>query len=138
MLLALTCPRGEFRHRLLSRCQNLGLSWTIGCSATASTPQRYEVAASDLDFIARRTPKCREVVKLLSQSMEAKLPFTTRIKIRFHYLICIWCYRYGKQLHALRKIASSLPEHVDDCSRETLPDSSKERMRQVLRETRRE
>jgi hypothetical protein len=91
-----------------------------------------------VDFIAKRTPKCREVVKLLSQSMEVKLPFTTRIKIRFHYLICIWCYRYGKQLHALRKIASSLPEHVDDCSRETLPDSSKERMRQVLRETRRE
>src|SRR5215469_16340368 len=90
------------------------------------------------DFIARCTPKCREVVKLLSQSMEAKLPFTTRIKIRFHYLICIWCYRYGKQLHALRKIASSLPGHVDDCSRETLPDSSKERMKQVLRETWRE
>jgi hypothetical protein len=86
-------------------------------------------------FIATRTPKCREVVKLLSQSMEVKLPVTTRIKIRFHYLICIWCYRYGKQLHALRKIASSLPEHVDDCSQETLPDSSKERMKQVLRET---
>src|SRR6516165_8759452 len=91
-----------------------------------------------VSFIATRTPKCQEVVKLLSQSMEVKLPVTTRIKIRFHYLICIWCYRYGKQLHALRKIASSLPEHVDDCSRETLPDSSKERMRQVLRETRHE
>jgi hypothetical protein len=91
-----------------------------------------------VSFIATRTPKCREVVKLLSQSMEVKLPVTTRIKIRFHYLICIWCYRYGKQLHALRKITSSLPEHVDDCSQETLPDSSKERMKQVLRETRHE
>jgi len=88
-----------------------------------------------VSFIAKRTPKCREVVRLLSQSMEAKLPVVTRIKIRFHYLICGWCYRYGKQLHALRKIASSLPEHVDDCSQETLPDSSKERMKQVLRET---
>src|ERR1700748_612404 len=77
-------------------------------------------------LIAKRTPKCREVVRLLSQSMEAKLLVTTRIKILFHYLICIWCYRYGKQLHALRKITSSLPEHVDDCSQETLPDSSKE------------
>src|SRR5215469_7773426 len=57
-----------------------------------------------VSFIATRTPKCREVVKLLSQSMEVKLPVTTRIKIRFHYLICIWCYRYGKQLHALRKL----------------------------------
>ena len=91
-----------------------------------------------VSFIAKRTPKCRGVVRLLSQSMEVKLPVVTRIKIRFHYLICIWCYRYGKQLQALRKIASSLPEHVDDCSQETLPHSSKERMKQVLRETRHE
>jgi hypothetical protein len=91
-----------------------------------------------VSFIAKNTPKCREVVKLLSQSMEVKLPVTTRIRIRFHYLICIWCHRYGKQLQALRKIASSLPEHVDDCSQETLPHSSKERMKQILRETRQE
>src|SRR3974377_740264 len=91
-----------------------------------------------VSFIAKRTPKCREVGRLLSQSMEEKLPVTTRIKIRFHYLICVWCYRYGEQLQVLRKIASSLPEHVDDCSQETLPDSSKERMKQVLRETWRE
>jgi hypothetical protein len=88
-----------------------------------------------VNFIAKHTPKCREVVKLLSQSMEVKLPVTTRIRIGFHYLICIWCYRYGKQLRALRKITSLLPEHVDDCSQEALPYSSKERIKQVLRET---
>jgi hypothetical protein len=33
--------------------------------------------------------------------MEVKLPLTTRIKIRFHYLICVWCQRYGEQLQAL-------------------------------------
>jgi hypothetical protein len=85
-----------------------------------------------VSFIAERTPKCREVVRLLSQSMEAKLPLSTRIKIRFHYLICVWCYRYRKQLRALRKIAASLPEHADECGRETLPYSSKERIRQAL------
>jgi len=89
-----------------------------------------------VNFIAKHTPKCREVVKLLSQSMEVKLPVTTRIRIAFHYLICIWCYRYGKQLQALRRIASSLPDHMDDCAQETLPDSTKERMKQILRETR--
>jgi len=88
-----------------------------------------------VSFIAKRTPKCREVVRLLSQSTEVKLPLTTRIKIRFHYLICVWCYRYGEQLLALREIAYSLPEHVDDCCPETLPSSSKERIKQALRET---
>ena len=85
-------------------------------------------------IIAKRTPKCREVVRLLSQSMEVKLPVTTRIKIRLHYLICVWCYRYGEQLQTLRKIASSLPEHVDDCRPETLPHSLKGRLKQALRE----
>ena len=91
-----------------------------------------------VSFIAKRTPKCREVVKLLSQSMEVKLPVTTRIRITFHYLICIWCYRYGKQLRALRKIASLLPEQVDDRSQEDLPYLSKERIKRVLRETQRD
>jgi hypothetical protein len=85
-------------------------------------------------FIDSHTPKCREVIKLLSQSMEVKLPVTTRIKLRFHYLTCIWCQRYEEQLRALRKIASSFPEHVDDCCPETLPDSSKKRLKQALRE----
>ena len=66
--------------------------------------------------------------------MEVKLPVTTRIKIRLHYLICVWCYRYGEQLQTLRKIASSLPEHVDDCRPETLPHSLKGRLKQALRE----
>jgi len=87
-----------------------------------------------VSFIAERTPKCREVVRLLSQSMEVKLPLATRIKIRFHYLICVWCDRYGEQLRALRKITSSLPEHADEGGQEALPYSSKERIKQVLRE----
>ncbi|MGA8659604.1 MAG: hypothetical protein WB586_26065 [Chthoniobacterales bacterium] len=63
-----------------------------------------------------------------------KLPITMRIKLRFHYLMCAWCQRYEKQLRALRKITSALPEHVDDCCSETLSDSSKERLKQALRE----
>ena len=87
-----------------------------------------------VSFIANHTPKCREVVRLLSRSMEVKLPITTRVKLRFHYLICVWCQRYEKQLFALRKIAFSLPEHVDDFRPEALPDSAKERLKQALRQ----
>jgi hypothetical protein len=66
--------------------------------------------------------------------MEVQLRVTTRIKIRLHYLVCVWCYRYGEQLQTSRKIASSLPEHVDDCRPETLPHPSKERLNRMLRE----
>jgi hypothetical protein len=87
-----------------------------------------------MSFIDKHTPKCREVVRLLSQSMEVKLPITTRIRIRIHFLICVWCQRYEKQLRGLREIASSLPQHVDGFGSETLSDSSKERLKQALRE----
>src|ERR1700751_2549194 len=87
-----------------------------------------------VSFIDNHTPKCREVVRLLSQSMEVKLPVATRIRIRFHYFICVWCQRYGKQLRRLREGASSLPAHVDGFCPETLSDSSKERLKKALRE----
>ncbi|MBV8140599.1 MAG: hypothetical protein JOZ60_00970 [Verrucomicrobia bacterium] len=87
-----------------------------------------------MSWIESRTPQCREVVKLLSQSMDAKLPTKTWIKLRFHYLTCAWCERYEKHLHVLRKVSSALPEHVDDCCSETLSESSKERLKQALRE----
>ena len=97
-------------------------------------PGRNWIERLLVSFIADHTPKCREVVRLLSQSMEVKLPIATRIRIRFHYLICVWCQRYGQQLRELREIASSPPEHVDGFCPETLSDSSKERLKQALRE----
>jgi len=87
-----------------------------------------------ISLITKRTPKCREVVRLLSQSMDVKLPIAMRIQLRFHYLMCAWCQRYERQLLALQKISSALPEYVDDCCSEILPDSSKERLKQALRE----
>src|SRR5258708_38870175 len=67
-------------------------------------------------FIGRHTPKCREVVKILSKSMDEPLPLSMRIKLWFHYLICSWCQRYEKQLHELRKFLHALPEEGDECS----------------------
>jgi hypothetical protein len=89
-------------------------------------------------FIGKRTPKCREVVRILSQSMDSKLSLTMRFKLRLHYLICAWCQRYEKQLHVLRKIASSAPDHVDEFSQDGLSSTAKERMKAALRESRHE
>jgi hypothetical protein len=86
-----------------------------------------------MSFIADHTPKCREVVRLLSQAMEVKLPITTRFKVWSHFLICAYCRRYERQLSALRKIASSVPEHVDDFYPKALSGSAKERLKQALR-----
>ena len=42
-------------------------------------------------FIGKHTPKCREMVRILSQSMDEPMPPMMRIKKRLHFLICYWC-----------------------------------------------
>ena len=67
-------------------------------------------------LIGKHTPKCREMVRILSDSMDRPLPLKMRIKKRLHYLICCWCQRYEEHLHYLRKTASAFPEHADQIS----------------------
>ena len=97
---------------------------------------RFQTAL--VKIIGKRTPKCREVVRILSQSMDSKLPLILRIKLRLHYVICAWCQRYDKQLHELRKFTSSVPSHLGDFSADTLSPSAKDRMKKALGEDRRE
>jgi hypothetical protein len=99
--------------------------------------RRNPFQAALVKFIAKHTPKCREVVRILSQSMDSKLPLRMRVKLRLHYLICAWCQRYEKHLRELRKFAASVPDHTDAFSEDTLSPTAKDRMKEVLREARR-
>lgn len=83
-------------------------------------------------LIGRYTPKCREMVRILSQSMDEPLPFPMRIKKRLHYLICCWCQRYEEQLHYLRKTSAAFPVHADENSNVRLSASAKERIKQRI------
>ncbi len=83
-------------------------------------------------FIGKHTPKCREMVRILSQSMDQPMPLGMRIKKRIHYLMCIWCQRYEEQLHYLRKTARAFAEHADEASNVPVTDEMKERWKQVV------
>ena len=67
-------------------------------------------------FIGKHTPKCREMVRILSQSMDEPMPLMMRIKKRLHFLICCWCQRYEEQLRYIRETARQFPEHADEAS----------------------
>ena len=84
-------------------------------------------------FIGKHTPKCREMVRILSESMDSPLPLTMRIKKRTHYLICCWCQRYEEHLHYMRKTARCFPEHADKSSNVPVSDEVKARWKQALR-----
>ena len=83
-------------------------------------------------FIGKHTPKCRDMVRILSQSMDEPMPLMMRIKKRIHYLICCWCQRYEEQLHYMRKTARAFAEHADESSSVPVPEEARERWKQVL------
>ncbi len=85
-------------------------------------------------FIGKHTPKCREMVRILSQSMDEPMPLVMRIKKRIHFLICCWCQRYEEHLRYIRDTASRFPEHADEASGATFPSKAKERIKQKLAE----
>jgi len=47
--------------------------------------------------------KCRDVSSLISKSMDERLPFMTRMGIRFHLMMCDLCTNYKKQLDFIRQ-----------------------------------
>lgn len=83
-------------------------------------------------FIGKHTPKCREMVRLLSQEMDRPLPLSMRIRKRLHFLICCWCQRYEEHLKYIRKTTRAFPEHAEQCSEATLPNESKERIKREI------
>ena len=92
------------------------------------------LAKKIVKFVANATHHCHDITRLLSQSMERSLPLRTRLLIRLHFSICVWCKRYDGQLKLLRKYSSELAEKGCDRGRETLSPSARERLSKALEE----
>jgi hypothetical protein len=75
---------------------------------------------------------CRDVTRLISQSMDAQLPWHRRLAVRVHLLYCVWCRRYASQLQFLRKAARELPPEALEVPPLRLSVGDKERMRARL------
>ena len=75
---------------------------------------------------------CRQVTCLVSQSMNARLPWHQRLAVRFHLLYCIWCRRFAAHTQFLRKAAGGLV--LKDASAPKLSEEAKERMQKGSQE----
>ncbi len=77
---------------------------------------------------------CRRVAELTSQELDTPLPLNKRLALGVHRLMCSACRRFRTQL---REIDRAIGEYVCATSRVTtvrLPDESKMRIKEVLRE----
>ena len=51
--------------------------------------------------------RCKDITKLISDSMERKLSLWQRIDLRLHLILCGLCRRFQANLLALRILAAS-------------------------------
>ena len=78
---------------------------------------------------------CKDVTRLLSESMDHSLPLGKRVGVRFHLLICRFCARYKRQLllirETVRRLAAMENAYVSHME-EHLSEGAKERIRKSL------
>ena len=85
-----------------------------------------------IGWVAGILPPCAEVARLASESMERDLSFGERAKVRFHYLLCVWCQRYAQQLKFLREAMHHHPAPLESPSSPLLPDEAHARLKRAL------
>lgn len=55
---------------------------------------------------------CNDISKLISRSLDERLPWPQRLAIRVHLLYCKWCRRFAKQTRLLRLAGARYAGHL--------------------------
>jgi hypothetical protein len=79
---------------------------------------------------------CKDVTRLVSESMDRSLPLGKRIGVRLHLLICRFCARYERQLLLIRDTVRHLAATVEapgETFGETLSKEARERIGESIR-----
>jgi hypothetical protein len=78
------------------------------------------------------TPRCREMTRLISAEREEPLSWFTRLRMRWHYRICVWCARYRDQIGLMGRLSRTLDNEFHHGTHARLSDESKEKLKQAL------
>lgn len=88
-----------------------------------------------MSWVARLLPTCQEMSKLLSDTLDRRLPWHTRGRMFIHLRMCVFCEQYRHQLALLRRLLR-LTYDSHSSGRQTpqprLSDEAKERIRRAL------
>ena len=85
-------------------------------------------------FILRTLPPCKEVVRIVSASLDRKLTFRERAVMKLHLVACKPCVRYMEQSHFLSSAASQLDDNLkDELFTGKLTDEARDRIKNALK-----
>jgi len=80
-------------------------------------------------------PSCKEVSRLVSESMDRELPFRQRFSMRLHLLMCSLCSRFRRQLAFLREVAHAFGDGGEEGEQPAnlqLSPQARARIKQIL------
>jgi len=76
---------------------------------------------------------CKDVTRLISDSMDRSLPLGKRIGVRLHLMICRFCARYERQLLLIRDTVRRIADPPDPPAALPLEALSPEARERILR-----
>jgi hypothetical protein len=78
------------------------------------------------------SPTCREAVRAQSEQLDHPLPPMQRLGLWLHLRLCVWCRRYGHQIHLLHDQAKDHAEALAEANPQTLSAGARERIKRKL------
>ena len=82
-------------------------------------------------------PNCRQVTRMVSESMDAELPFFRRMAMWVHLMMCRYCFRFRRQILFLRRLSGMDAEEAAEPragSSPGLPESARRKLKSVVAE----
>lgn len=87
-------------------------------------------------FVWRRLPECKEMVKVITASMDARLSWREWLLLKIHLLSCDPCVNFIKQLKLIRALLRLGGDKLGQVDKEIkLNENSRERMKRALETT---
>jgi len=81
---------------------------------------------------------CRKVTRMVSDSLDHKLPLYQRFGIRIHLMMCKFCSRYRDQLLLMRKIIGPKMDKKETDLSIKLSSKARERIKRLMQNNRNE
>lgn len=87
-------------------------------------------------FVWRRLPECKEMVKVITASMDEKLSWREWLLLKIHLLSCDPCVNFLKQLKLIRTVLRVGGDRLGQVESEVkLSEDSRARMKRALEST---
>lgn len=84
-------------------------------------------------WVWRKLPECKQMVKIITASMDNKLSWSEWILMKIHLLSCDPCVNFLKQIKFIRTVLSHSDEKLPDTdSSMNLSDDARSRMKKAL------